>query len=1271
MQQGQGNERDPEHTNQVICSTEGCGAPLPVAPVGGITLLRASFPDDLDMVYTLLTGGVKRVYCSQCEGWSPYQSLALCVIEPTHAAYVCVPPKVVEEHPAIVEELRSISREVESAPEDKQFIINPNQFSIRLITALLKTVEDISMEIITDAEQYQLKLATEILSHIGPILVDYTSASSTGNLAAIDGWVEQNLDVLDRTFFAGALLLMKGAIPFNLFVTEDEGAPNIQEVRNVSPPFSLFIVAGHDKLSQDEFLHRLHYNLRVILIYRISHLAKQLIASKSLNLIESAVAWLVPPEMIDELVVKGVSELISNYEQPTYTSDLFLLQYVHYAVLATACDFAGLKNPKQSHWVACYVSFELRRRSLQDSEEFLGLEVPSALAARTITFEQLRDQFIPRWKQAIKTGYQEQIERFNELMDDLELGKQWLDWFNANTNIIEDAPDDELEELLANITNLTLQEPESSGGLVQEVLWGLAVRNTDQMIDFSTQLRQQMFERGEIHYGIWVTCYTSEILNKRLLFQKAKEQVEACIQALKTINSWPPSSTHDYIALLTEEGNFLRHLHFLKDALERYDLCRQLLPDDLSNANVRTNERNRAIVLREMGRIRESLSILSSMLPHTQMTEKANVLESIASCQVILGSLKQAKLTLQQALASLAEGEMIDADRLRLLLSLSSVARGVQDYELALSSASEAREISSREHNPLQQAIATGLASAIMEESIKEDAQRQAIVDQAIKELCAAMQPLPSKEDMVLRFLLAEQLEMKGEISAAEHIMEETVACYSHTQIEREQHWALWTKLAEYAQMQGKSSVARSHLQEAQRAVINTAGWVESEGDPFHLMVDKDHLQRVIAEEFLIAYRKNESSTADLRLIADFQASVVLSRHLWTQSKPNEYLDDSDGLIAGLNDQHLSQLAIASPTDDETIAVLQAFNATSGIYLLLTEISHGRINSRLLPWLSKERDAVKLIDEISSRLTLRSPAQKRDVLDQHHSWTDFSLALREAVDACISPGTHLCIIPGPLSGLPLQLILGQNHPLNYVPSLSIAHLLHRHRLQMENGQNWRPISVHDFIVWRVGEKPQSIQHFRSSSASLEANLLALGVQYTRTEGVLGSREALVQALQTAKCVRLCCHGRPRERSSHVELVVAAGEQLPPTNPTALDSVIGQRFLVNWQTIATLRNCAPLVFSTACASGLAISLRGGERVGLERPLFRAGTLAYVAPQWPVPVADIQPLINRIITTYIANPTQTLATVVFNEVNAAVSEGMPNWVARSVAVHGDWL
>jgi len=43
----------------------------------------------------------------------------------------------------------------------------------------------------------------------------------------------------------------------------------------------------------------------------------------------------------------------------------------------------------------------------------------------------------------------------------------------------------------------------------------------------------------------------------------------------------------------------------------------------------------------------------------------------------------------------------------------------------------------------------------------------------------------------------------------------------------------------------------------------------------------------------------------------------------------------------------------------------------------------------------------------------------------------------------------------------------------------------------------------------------------------------------------------------------------------------------------------------------------------------------------------------------------------MTKYIRNPQKTIADVVFEEVNAAVAEGVPIWVARSVTVLGDWI
>lgn len=227
------------------------------------------------------------------------------------------------------------------------------------------------------------------------------------------------------------------------------------------------------------------------------------------------------------------------------------------------------------------------------------------------------------------------------------------------------------------------------------------------------------------------------------------------------------------------------------------------------------------------------------------------------------------------------------------------------------------------------------------------------------------------------------------------------------------------------------------------------------------------------------------------------------------------------------------------------------------------------------------------------------------------------------------------------------------------------------RLLESSGEVKRVYQLVQAFLQMLRERPEIIEHFQSASVALEADLSTLGTQYAHTSGVAGTREALFQTLQMSECVRLSCHGRGHTDKLRFELLVAADNQLPPADASVLASESGHRFLVNWQAITELSRCASIVFSTACASGMAISLRGGERIGLERSLFGAGAVTYVAPLWSVPVAQIQPLINRIMTKYIGNSQKTVAEVVFEEVNMAVAEGVPIWVARSVAVLGDWL
>ena len=111
-------------------------------------------------------------------------------------------------------------------------------------------------------------------------------------------------------------------------------------------------------------------------------------------------------------------------------------------------------------------------------------------------------------------------------------------------------------------------------------------------------------------------------------------------------------------------------------------------------------------------------------------------------------------------------------------------------------------------------------------------------------------------------------------------------------------------------------------------------------------------------------------------------------------------------------------------------------------------------------------------------------------------------------------------------------------------------------------------------------------------------------------------------------------------------------------------------LLSWRELAGLTDISPIVLSGACSSGEALLRDGGERLGLERPLFMAGAVAFVAPQWPVSMDEIQRLNVLIAEAYIADPAKPLAIVLWEQINEAGRRLSP-LTRMAIGLFGDWL
>jgi hypothetical protein len=320
------------------------------------------------------------------------------------------------------------------------------------------------------------------------------------------------------------------------------------------------------------------------------------------------------------------------------------------------------------------------------------------------------------------------------------------------------------------------------------------------------------------------------------------------------------------------------------------------------------------------------------------------------------------------------------------------------------------------------------------------------------------------------------------------------------------------------------------------------------------------------------------------------------------------------------------------------------------------------------------RLAREALDALNRRLSFRMLRLDTDCtalgLETVTGWLEARGALREAI-ADIPRGTIVSVVPGKIGATPFALALGETHPLAFVPSLAVAWRLRQRRLALPNGRNWRPASMFDFAVWQQGEKPSSVQAIANAAERLRVFAERQNVSYSGCFGEEGTAQALMTGLQQADLVRLACHGRIDIDAFGAELLVAIDESLPPSIVTMDRNSQAAGHIMSWRVLAGLERISPLILSGACSSGVALLHEGGERLGLERPFFMAGAIAFVAPQWPVPMDEIQQLNVAIAQAYIADPGKPLGVTVWEQVNDADGQRLSPLTRTAIGLFGDWL
>jgi len=1210
------------------CSTPGCGNQL-LPSRDELRIVHAVFPDDLKVVRYLLGPGPRLLYCPRCRKPTDYPANGMCLIVPARLAVSYIPPEWLNAQPSLIEDTR---RELEQ---------NAEGWRIRVVD---------------DVEEFRGLISHEIGKLSLPLIQGW-QAMLAGGAQAAQEWFDQHHDEITPSFWASLRLTRDGLVRITVFFVPDPSRiPEIQRELAKLRGIWLFVQGKQEEgVDYQQWLASIiDRQLEETLALWTAWVARRLLVERRMSELEERVAAAICGPALDEPGIRTLAQNVATMAKASTPLDAYSL----FAVMAAICRAAETGNPLGLEWTHRYAQFELGFRGGQISEP--GWRLPFPFAATTLSVRVLWNIYAALMNQRTDKGKPHpQVEVLLALVKDLGLEREIGELSGGTLQLdLSSLNDKQVQDLLGGMLHQLVDQglDDSVGDLARNL-----VRSHPHLAGWlAAAAARLLVQAGRPSSAVRAACRVAEQLNHQSRAGDALAVLHATRDDLQERSAWPPD-LHARIDYANESGNAQRTLGNRQEALKCYEEARDLLAAFPGHPHQRVNQRNIAIVLRELGRIHESLALLVPLLDSSEGVEKAMVYNSIGAAHLAVHDVEAAARALEAGLALMPIGPGLAGERFNILVSLQSayllandkrLARTVDDLTETARELNDVWSIATAASARAQAAERTpGLAAA---------ARRKAI-DSAIPLLRPILgspadeRPLPSVY-LPLVQALAQSLLDSGQAAEAARAIDQTLGESVYT--DEPAAWKLLAQRAVCAQELSEDIGPYPYLLRAMNAAIESSGRTDPDADPFRLMSDRRTLQFLLGDIFVPAFARGAVNGALIRLVADFQASVVLSQRI-----------GGAGGFAGfeVSEPDLARWLAGGEGGAEAVQLLQCIETDSGIQLLHSRAAGSSVETALLEWSAPAAKIRDLSERAAFELERAQPGSNANPLAAIRGWKTFAKALAAAVSAAILPGVMVCVVPGPLSGLPLHWIVAGTNPLFYIPSLAAGAWFHRRRAALFDGALWRPRVFNDFVVWRAGERESIAARFQSASAELEALCAGLGVRYGSVRGAAATRDELLRLLGSADVIRISCHGRAKPPLTF-EFMLASNGSLPPSLPAYWAAGRATEFIFDWNALPAGLSCPPVVFSAACASGRTAVLPGGERVGLERALFRAGSLTYVAPEWSVPVDPIQTLTHSIIRRYLSGDS-SLARIVWEEAAAAHAAGMPEWVARSIAIHGD--
>jgi len=1062
-------------------------------------------------------------------------------------------------------------------------------------------------------------------------------------------WFKEREHAFDYAFFTALWLTLTGVIQvYTRRVEEYDGTSFV--------PHELAPEDARNVVAKRESLRRNTETAGALLGILLISMVESLPSGGTAATLAERLGALAPRVFLTDSIIAAAAEAIGDMSARVHNPAGLRLLYLRELVLALLCHFFGKANPRRAAWTEIAFLYEFLRSEAGEEADY----VPELDVMRATLDEQWYWQTVATFRRhhGLNKVSPANVDTLVKLAE--TIGRLYPDELQERLRMrISPAAGTTPVQFLETCKKLidTVMAPVEVSQVCVYLysLYDYAPAMLPDAVRFVFQRLDQIPDTAPVDRCNMLSKLI-ELLNKSGHARDADEMASA-LEALTADHAFEQAEPVACAIALNELGNCRRIAEQYPYALTLYDRSLVLLHLSADDPRVRVVMRNRAIVLREMHFYTEAVQVCQTLLPHASSTEKRGILVTQATCLLEMGQSAEASKLLEGIAGDLDTVNFKSEHVLSVLALLGLLRLQAERVKDARALLLPAVEVAAAQNYHTLLLVAE--LSSLHADSEQDTAQQ----DTAINTLHAILTRVGggSLDWLVMSVIVAldHAMTQRGQSERAEQLIRELAERADFELSPRS--WQLHLLAGEHAARRGDLADQRQDVLTAmlsfQLGLTNAAAAddIASFTSPQGVAAAK-----MMAEALDIFGRDVDESFA-LLLAADLRAASMLTSRLRRL----------EGLPVPLMDleaekERLRQLLQATPA-----VVLQFIGDGRQLALVRTALDqHGQLRSQVqrlpIDQLSVEQTAKSLSFALKTcQITVRGQGYAHVA-----GWKELGDMLA-GLTADLAEGSPLVVMAGPIGEAALSLAMGDRHPVCFVPSVGALISLRERRLKAGALDAWRPARLFTFAAWFDRDKPAQVEALAAVATSGSVLASAFGLKGEHASGKEASGARLMAGLEHADLAWLACHGRIRKGAESVDLYVAADGNLPASDLNELNENKRNAHLVNWQALAALAAAPRVVVSSACDSGLTRTNPGGERLGLERPLFAAGAIVLAAPLWPVPTRDIQQHVERMLQQWLAAPGTSFALQAWRARKAGKAAGLTALATDAMAIFGDAL